>query len=279
MPRNIDSLTPILRCPATGAVLRRDGDTLVSNAGPVYPLVHGVPVFTPAGRDVVIQPADHLSNAIAAEALAVAEAATGLVLNLSAGGSSTTLPNVVELEFSIFRNTDVVGDAHRLPFADGVFAGCICMNAFEHYRSPPEVAREILRVLEPGGLFLMHTAALQPIHEAPHHYYNATCFGVAEWLSGFDQVELTVSANFNPAFALSWLASELQAGIAAHQGEAHAQLFETSTLRDVMAFWRDPARRAGPLWDVLQHLDPATQRTCAAGWQARARKPPTAADR
>ncbi|MFM7292627.1 MAG: methyltransferase domain-containing protein [Planctomycetia bacterium] len=273
MPMTIESLTTILRCPASGGTLRRSGETLVAADGTTYPIVQGIPVFTPAGRDTVVHPADHLSNSLAPDAVAVATGTTGLVLNLSAGGSGTKLPNVVELEYSIFRNTDVVGDAHRLPFADNVFAGCICMNAFEHYRSPKDVAAEILRVLQPGGTFLMHTADLQPLHEAPHHYFNATCFGVAEWLSGFAGVELTVSPNFNPVFALSWLASELQAGVAAHQGPAAARIFETSTLHDVLTFWRNPEARSGRLWQVFQNLDQATQRTCAAGWQARAVKP------
>lgn len=270
---DLPSLCQLLRCPFTGAALAPAADELRTAAGRGYPLVQGVPVFTPAARGVLVQPAAHLSNPLSPVASAVAARARGLVLNLSAGGSEAKPENVVELEYSIFRNTDVVGDAHQLPFADGVFAACICMNAFEHYRDPGRVAAEILRVLEPGGQLLMHTAALQPIHESPHHYYNATCFGVREWLSGFTAVDVTVSPNFNPAFAISWILSELEAGVRRHQGEGRARLLQTATVRDLLEFWRTPASRAGPLWQLLQDLDPETQRTCAAGWQATATKP------
>ena len=45
------------------------------------------------------------------------------VLNIGAG--ATTVPdmrNCIELEHKIFRHTDVVGDAHCLPFRNEIFA-------------------------------------------------------------------------------------------------------------------------------------------------------------
>lgn len=270
---DIQTLCGILRCPRTGARLRPDGDQLVSELGAAYPLVGGVPVFTPDGDRVQVQAEQHLSNRLAPAAAAVAAQADGPVLNLSAGGSKTKPPNVVELEYSIFRNTDVVGDAHQLPFAADTFAACICMNAFEHYRDPRAVAAEVLRVLRPGGTFFMHTAGLQPLHEPPHHYFNATCFGVAEWLGAFEQLEIGVSANFNPVFGLSWVVSEIEAGVKAHQGEDLARQLASATLGEVLEFWRTPSSRSGPLWKIFKDLDATTQRVCAAGWQARGVKP------
>ena len=56
---------------------------------------------------------------------------------------------VVEADGPV-RATDVVVDAHRLPFADGTFDLVVAMNAFEHYRDPT-LARQIRRVLAPAG--------------------------------------------------------------------------------------------------------------------------------
>ena len=269
----INDLISILRCPATGNDLRLDtAGKLLTAEGVEYNIVNGVPVFTGDGAGVVVQPQQHLSNAINADAQQLIDDTPGLVLNLSAGGTMFKKPNTVELEYSIFRHTDVVGDAHQLPFKDGVFEACICMNAFEHYREPHVVGKEILRVLKPGAVLFMHTAALQPIHEPPHHYYNTTRYGLAQWLDGFDIEHIKVSENFNPAYGLAWLICEIERGAAWHQGPREAKRLRDAKLSDVMKFWRDPSSRKGKLWDLFVNLDDSTREICAAGWEARARK-------
>ena len=45
----------------------------------------------------------------------------------------------------------VEGDAEALPFADGAFTAVLCTTSFHHYPDPAAAAREMARVLEPGG--------------------------------------------------------------------------------------------------------------------------------
>jgi SAM-dependent methyltransferase len=271
---HITDLVAFLQCPRSkGKLALKTHETVISTQGNEYPLISGVPVFTDDGPNVVVQPEGHLSNSINPDAQRLVDSTSGMVLNLSAGGTAEKRPNVVELEYSIFRNTDVVGDAHQLPFRDEVFDACICMNAFEHYREPHVVAEEVFRVLKPGGTLFMHTAALQPIHEPPHHYYNTTRYGLAQWLGGFEIEHIKVSENFNPAYALSWLISEIERGAAWHRGPREAKRLRDARLSDVMKFWRDPSSRKGRLWDLFVNLDESTREICAAGWEARARKP------
>jgi SAM-dependent methyltransferase len=255
--------------------LERQGETLVSktDGSRIYSIVQGVPVFTPGGKMVTRHSPDHISNAISWEALKIISESNGLCLNLSAGGSDVKPENVVELEYSVFRNTDVVGDSHNLPFRDEVFDACICMNAFEHYRDPKLAASEILRVLKPGGRLFLHTAGIQPLHEAPHHYYNVTKFGLAEWLADFDVKHLRVSDNFRPEYALSWLISEIERGISHHQGPVASKVFRNMQMGDMMKFWRDSKSRGGVEWEVFDNLDSETREICAAGWEALAEKP------
>ena len=68
-----------------------------------------------------IHPDTHISNPLPEAAIRIIKQTQGRVLNLSAGGSTIKYRNVVELEYSIFKNTDIIGDVHRLPFHDGVF--------------------------------------------------------------------------------------------------------------------------------------------------------------
>ena len=42
-------------------------------------------------------------------------------------------------------------DSERLPFADDAFTAVLCTTSFHHYPDPRRAAREMARVLEPGG--------------------------------------------------------------------------------------------------------------------------------
>ena len=45
----------------------------------------------------------------------------------------------------------VEGDSERLPFGDGEFTAVLCTTSLHHYPHPDAAAREIARVLAPGG--------------------------------------------------------------------------------------------------------------------------------
>ena len=154
---------------------------------------------------------EHISNELPEDALAIIRDTQGLVLNLSAGGSREKFDHVVEVEYSIFRHTDVIADAHALPFDDECFDAVVVMNAFEHYREPHKVAAELHRILKPGGRIHIRTAFLQPLHEKPWHFFNCTRYGLAEWFKAFETERLWVSKNFCPNHTMAWVASELEA--------------------------------------------------------------------
>jgi SAM-dependent methyltransferase len=266
--RRLDQILPVLRCPETGLALSANWpDELVSVDGSRrWPIISGRPNFYPS-LGLPIDHGQHLSHPICTEAQAVIDAADGLVLSLSAGGSLRWNPKVVELEAGIFRNTDVLADAHRLPFANGACAAVVALNAFEHYRDPFQVAREIARVLRPGGLVFIHTAFLQPLHESPRHFYNATRFGILEWFSDFDTEELRVSENFNPVHTVAWIAAEAERMLKSSLSPEEAQHLLDTTLREYAKMWTDPSCRKGPVWDAFLRVPADKQEGIAAGFE------------
>jgi glycosyltransferase involved in cell wall biosynthesis/SAM-dependent methyltransferase len=270
------SLLPLLRCPETGEELEElpEGGLRSVTSGRRWPVVAGRPVLFPGMDAPEIITAAHEGNALSGRARQLIADATGRVLHLSGGGTVVGGDNVIDVDAAVFGPTDVVGDAHHLPFADETFDLVVAMNAFEHYADPPAVVARLRRMLKPGGLVFLHTAFLQPVHEAPHHYYNTTRFGLERWFADFETLDLTVSDNFSPTFTLSWLASEAEAILAEDVSAGAAHEFRATPMGRFSDYWRDPTQRtADDGWDVFAKVTPASRERMAAGFEYLGRRP------
>jgi SAM-dependent methyltransferase len=265
-------LESILICPICRSALRGEAEALRCwQCDATFLRQNGVPVFLDEPAEVM--PVEHQSNPLGPEFEEILARGDGLTLHLGAGATTTRYANCVEFEHKIFRHTDVVGDAQRLPFQDGIFDRVFAFNVFEHLRDPRAAATEILRVLKPGGALALHTAFLQALHEAPHHFYNATEFGVREWFAAFEIERCEVSGNFGPGVMLGFLtASLLEAVRQSDLPAAEQQQIAQTRLSDWADFWN---RRAPPPsgFAALQALPQDLQKRVAAGFELRARKP------
>jgi SAM-dependent methyltransferase len=114
---------------------------------------------------------------------------------LDVGASSVRyrelFPNKISLDLFAENHPDVVGDAHALPFADEAFPMVMCVEVLEHVLDPRQVARELSRVLAPGGKLILTTRFMYPLHEAPHDNWRFTEFVLRDIFAGFDDVTVT----------------------------------------------------------------------------------------
>lgn len=108
-------------------------------------------------------------------------------------GMNDFFPNGVYLDAVHFKNVDVVSTLDALPFKDNLFSLVISQAVFEHLKNPFEMAREIHRVLKPGGKVLIDTAFMQPLHADPSHYFNMTSYGLKEVFKDFEIIDLGIS--------------------------------------------------------------------------------------
>jgi SAM-dependent methyltransferase len=99
-------------------------------------------------------------------------------LDFGAGIRDRYFDNVVNYEIAPNPTVDVLGDGERLPFADNTFDAAVSIAVFEHVRNPFDAAKELLRVLKPGGAIYLQVPFLFHEHGYPNHYYNMTQAGL-----------------------------------------------------------------------------------------------------
>lgn len=279
---SIQRLLPLLECPVSrgrlhlepGGILRARNTTL---RAPPWPVVDDVADFlTDEVRRAVSAgpPRDHGLVAFDYSCLDHLNLEQyGWVLNLSAGNTTGRPANVVEADVLRCPNTDVLLDTTaRFPFADCSFDYLVCFNAFEHYADPANAAREIHRILKPGARALVHTAFLQPLHGEPNHYFNATKSGIGIWFRDFAHLDIQVSQNLNPIFALAWQASDLTWGMRTYATPEIAERFESMTVKELSTFWSDPMSRDREVWRAFLELPELMKERAAAGFEVVATK-------
>jgi len=115
------------------------------------------------------------------------------VLNVGSGNTNLGT-NVINLDIKPSPNVSVVADAHRLPFRDGSFDCVFCSAVLEHVPYPNVVAKEIIRVLKPGGTACIQSPFLEAIHDE-HDYFRFTLKGLKVLFPELKEVKSGVSGG------------------------------------------------------------------------------------
>lgn len=129
----------------------------------------------------------------------------GFVLDAGAGSRDVYFSNVINFEIVPYESTDVLGVGEILPFKDGSMDAVISNAVLEHVKDPFLCAKEIIRVLKPGGELICCVPFLQPYHGYPHHYYNMTHQGLRNLFENslvIDKIEVLDSTS--PIWTLTW---------------------------------------------------------------------------
>jgi SAM-dependent methyltransferase len=179
----------------------------------------------------------------------------GWVLDCGAGRRDRYYDNVINFEIVDYDSTDVMGLAERLPFKNAVFDAVLSCAVLEHVRDPFACAREILRVLKPGGTLYCQVPFLQPFHGYPEHYYNMTSQGLRNLFGDAIEISHLAPLNFGqPVAALSWILGAYSAGLP----ESTRQSFLDMSVRDLV-----DTDNAALLADHVLALSPEAQEQLA----------------
>jgi len=86
---------------------------------------------------------------------------------------------------------DRIEDLRRLSFGDGEVGTALCLDTLEHCADPIAAGRELARVVAPdGGLCLISSVMLMPIHAYPQDFWRFTPDGLRLLLGGFDDIDV-----------------------------------------------------------------------------------------
>jgi SAM-dependent methyltransferase len=149
----------------------------------------------------------------------------GLILDCGAGRRDEYYENIVNFEIVDYDTTDVVGVGEMLPFIDGAFDAVISLSVLEHVKDPFKCAKEISRVLKPGGFLICSVPFLQPYHGYPDHYYNMTYQGLKNIFEGqlkIDKIEIDEKAL--PIWSLTWILRNWAEGLSGATKDEFLQL-------------------------------------------------------
>lgn len=84
--------------------------------------------------------------------------------------------------------TQLVADAHQIPFADQTVDAVVVQAVLEHLVDPERAVSEIHRVLRPGGLVYAETPFLQQVHAGAYDFFRFTSSGHRYLFRGFEEI-------------------------------------------------------------------------------------------
>lgn len=190
----------------------------------------------------------------------------GLVLNAGAGDTKLVADNLINLEIVRYPNTDVVADGQSLPFRDDAFDMVFSQSVLEHVPDPFACAREIERVLKPGGTIYVDVPFIAPYHGYPSHYFNPTISGIRALFPTLQEIDLTQGPHHAPSQAAFEILLRFARLI---RTDEHRSRF----LRLPIGEFLDQVR-TGQNPFVTRDLDPLQSFEISAGSALYARKPP-----
>jgi SAM-dependent methyltransferase/uncharacterized protein YbaR (Trm112 family) len=109
---------------------------------------------------------------------------------------------LIETDVSLGTRTQLVCDAHDIPFDDKSFDGVIAQAVLEHVVDPYRCVEEIHRVLKENGLVYAETPFMQQVHLGRYDFTRFTHLGHRRLFRKFDELESGTVGG--PGTALAW---------------------------------------------------------------------------
>ncbi len=98
----------------------------------------------------------------------------------------------INLDVFPFPEVDIVSDATALPFASESVDAGVSRSVFEHVPRADYIAKEMVRVLKPGGYFYVSAPFIHPYHASPDDFNRWTRSGLAYLFTSQEGVSIEI---------------------------------------------------------------------------------------
>jgi SAM-dependent methyltransferase len=111
-------------------------------------------------------------------------------------------PDVIYTDVQLSQTTQIVCDAHSLPFQDESFDAVVGVAVLEHVADARRCVDEIFRVLKPDGFVYAETPFMQQVHLGAYDFARFTATGHRRLFRQFSEIKSGIVGG--PAMALAW---------------------------------------------------------------------------
>jgi SAM-dependent methyltransferase len=108
----------------------------------------------------------------------------------------------INVDMFPFPEVDIVALATELPFRDNSIDAAVSESVFEHVPDAYKVAREMVRVVKPGGIIYVSAPFIHPYHASPDDFNRWTISGLKHLFPDIDIIESGVRSGPWSAFLM-----------------------------------------------------------------------------
>jgi SAM-dependent methyltransferase len=112
----------------------------------------------------------------------------------------------VDVDQNVRGTVDVIADISCVPLPDNSFDVVLCTEVLEHIPDTSAAFVELRRLCRPGGVVILTTPFMYPLHEEPHDFVRLTPHMIRRCAdaSGLDPAELTIGGDELQVAATVW---------------------------------------------------------------------------
>jgi glycosyltransferase involved in cell wall biosynthesis len=118
----------------------------------------------------------------------------GLVADIGSGPERLG-QEFINVDVFPFPEVDVVADATHLPFKNNSLDGAVSESLFEHVPDATLVAREMVRVVKPGGYIYVSAPFIHPYHASPDDFNRWTISGLKHMFPDLEIIKAGVRSG------------------------------------------------------------------------------------